>query len=384
VVSLLITQLWPTPTDHYSTVNLWISPPPGQPQRLGSAAAVLVFFLFFLILMAISFFNTLYHAYLDPGILTLGDSLDVEKQTPPLIEKIHGLPRKIHAAPSLDSFHEQAFYECDEQGGPLWCHRCKHWKPNRTHHSRMLDRCILKFDHYCPWVGGYTTATNFKSFLQFSVSAAMFSLTTLISITIPWNHGAFDGHDVTGHLGVTVGFAVFFLCLAGGTGLSAILLASANLTTIDNAVGKKKTWRLAVKLSEGVVSEEKFLTATSSGISTFTTGKHTFAIVETLPGANPYDIGPMLNWKQVMGHRWWEWVLPFRVQEDDGQSKMTQITPAVAAAIDEAGLGDMDDEMREGWGKMQVRQKGFLQLLAAAGAPLKTFGAWKEGRKERV
>jgi hypothetical protein len=212
----------------------------------------------------------------------------------------------------------------------------------------------------------------------------MFSLTTLISITIPWNHGAFDGHDVTGHLGVTVGFAVFFLCLAGGTGLSAILLASANLTTIDNAVGKKKTWRLAVKLSEGVVSEEKFLTATSSGISTFTTGKHTFAIVETLPGANPYDIGPMLNWKQVMGHRWWEWVLPFRVQENDGQSKMTQITPAVAAAIDEAGLGDMDDEMREGWGKMQVRQKGFLQLLAAAGAPLKTFGAWKEGRKERV
>jgi palmitoyltransferase len=332
--------------------------------------------------MATSFFNTLYHAYLDPGILTIGDSLDVEKQTPPLIEKIHGLPRKVHAAPSLDSFHEQAFYECDEHGNPLWCQRCKHWKPNRTHHSRMLDRCILKFDHYCPWVGGYTTATNFKSFLLFSVSAAVLSLITLVSIAIPWNHGAFDGHHVTGRLGVTVGFAVFFLCLAGGTGLSAILLASANLTTIDNAVGKRKTWRLAVRLSQGAASEEKAITAAFSGTSTFTTGKHTFAIVETSPSANPYDIGILGNWKQVMGNKWWEWVLPFKLQGDDGQGKMTEITPAVAAAIEEVGLGKMDDSMRERWEKMQARQKGFLQLLAAAGAPLKTFGAWQQARKE--
>jgi palmitoyltransferase len=244
----------------------------------------------------------------------------------------------------------------------------------------MLDRCILKFDHYCPWVGGYTI----KSFLQFSVSAAMFSLTALISITIPWNHGAFDGHNVTGHLGLTVGFAVFFLCIAGGTGLSAILLAYANLTTIDNAVGKNKTWRLAVKLSEEVASQEKAITSVFSGISTFTTGKHTFAIVETSPGANPYDIGPLENWKQVMGHKWWKWGLPFKVQGNDGQSKMTEITPAVAATIEEVGLGNMNDEMRERWKKMQVRQKGFLQLLAAAGAPLKTFGAWKQAKKEGV
>jgi hypothetical protein len=51
---------------------------------------------------------------------------------------------------------------------------------------------------------------------------------------------------------------------------------------------------------------------------------------------------------------------------------------------EEVGLGDMDDEMRGKWRKMQVRQKGFLQLLAAAGAPLKTINAWKEARKEGV
>ncbi|CAD0097104.1 unnamed protein product [Aureobasidium mustum] len=363
-------------------VHVWISPLPDQPQRLGYAAVVLIFFFLFLISMAISFFNAIYHAYLDPGVLSTSDARDPEQQTTTPIERIHGLPRKVHAAPTLESFHEQAFYECDEGGKPLWCQHCKHWKPNRSHHSRMLDRCILKFDHYCPWVGGYTTATNFKTFLLFSVSAAMFSLVTLISITIPWNHGSFDGHDVTGHLGVTVGFAVFFLCLAGGTGLSAILLASANLTTLDNAVGKKKIWRLAVRIDKGIMAEEKAITAAFSGVSTFATKTHTFAIVETLPGANPYDVGIMQNWKQIMGSKWWQWVLPFNLQKDDGQSRMAEITPAVAAALEESGLDAMDKTMKERWKKMQVRQKGFLQLLAAAGAPLKTFATWKQARKE--
>ncbi|KAH0386948.1 zf-DHHC-domain-containing protein, partial [Aureobasidium melanogenum] len=335
-------------------VDVWISPPPNQPQKLGCAAVVLIFFLWFLIFMAVSFVGTIYNAYLDPGVLSTADTRDPEQQTNNPFEWVHGLLRKIHAAPSLESFHEKAFFECDESGKPLWC---DYW--------------------------GYTTATNFKTFLLFSVSAAMFSLVTLISVTIPWNHGAFDGHDVTGHLGVTVGFAVFFLCLAGGTGLSAVLLTSANLTTLDNAAGKKKIWRLAVRIDEKVAAEEEAITAAFSGVLTFATSTHTFAIMETFPGANPYDVGLMQNCTQVMGSRWWDWVWPLNLQGDDGQSRMAEITPAVAAALEESGLGPMDTAMRARWQKMQVRQQGFLQLLAAAGAPLKTFATWRQARKER-
>ncbi|KAG9952304.1 zf-DHHC-domain-containing protein, partial [Aureobasidium melanogenum] len=362
-------------------IDVWISPPPNQPQKLGYAAVVLIFFLWFLISMAVSFGSTIYHAYLDPGILSTADTHDPEQQTTAPFEWIYGLFRKVHVAPTLDSFHEQAFFECDESGKPLWCDYCKHWKPNRAHHSKMLNRCILKFDHYCPWVGGYITATNLKTFLLFSISAAMFSLVTLISVSVPWNHGAFDGHDVTGHLGVTVGFAVFFLCIAGGSGLSAVLLASADLTTLDNAAGKRKVWTLAVRIDEGIAAE-KAITAAFSGVLTFATSTHTFAIVETFPGANPYDVGLMQNWRHVMGASWWHWVLPLNLQGDDRQSKMAEITPAVAAALEESGLGAMDTATRGEWQKMQVRQKGFLQLLAAAGAPLKTFATWKQARKE--
>lgn len=173
-----------------------------------------------------------------------------------------------------------------------------------------------------------------------------------------------------------------FPVFGGRNGLSAILLATANLTTIDNAVGKKKAWRLAVKLNEDIMAEDKAITSAFSGTVTFTTQTHTFAIVETAAGANPYDVGVWGNWKQVMGNRWWEWALPSPKLRHDMQSRMAEMTPAVAAALEEAGLCDMNAAMRERWKKMQIRQKGFLQLLAAAGAPLKTFATWRQARKE--
>ncbi|KAI5249644.1 hypothetical protein E4T42_05161 [Aureobasidium subglaciale] len=122
--------------------------------------------------MTSSFFKCLYHAYVDLGILANNTYIDPEIQASPSFETVHGLPRKVYPAPFLETFHDQMFCECDEDGKPLWCRRCEHYKPIRTHHSRMLDRCVSKFDHYCSWVGGYTTATNFKFFLQFSVPAA--------------------------------------------------------------------------------------------------------------------------------------------------------------------------------------------------------------------
>ena len=50
-----------------------------------------------------------------------------------------------------------------------------------------------------------------------------------------------------------------------------------------------------VRLDEGDITEGEVITATLANIPTFTTKTHTFAIVETLPGANPYDMGAIEN-----------------------------------------------------------------------------------------
>ena len=40
------------------------------------------------------------------------------------------------------------------QRGMRKCRKCNdNYKPPRAHHDSVTGRCIVKFDHFCPWVG---------------------------------------------------------------------------------------------------------------------------------------------------------------------------------------------------------------------------------------
>ena len=48
------------------------------------------------------------------------------------------------------------------------CHKCgENYKPGRAHHDSVTGRCIVKFDHFCPWIGNAVGAMNHKFFILF-------------------------------------------------------------------------------------------------------------------------------------------------------------------------------------------------------------------------
>jgi len=51
----------------------------------------------------------------------------------------------------------------------LLCHSCRIAKPLRSKHCRIKNRCILLFDHYCPFVGNTVGLYNYKYFFLFLV-----------------------------------------------------------------------------------------------------------------------------------------------------------------------------------------------------------------------
>merc|ERR1740121_358344 len=50
-------------------------------------------------------------------------------------------------------------------GEQRYCKWCKHYKPDRCHHCRVCNSCVLRMDHHCPWIANCIGFRNHKYFL---------------------------------------------------------------------------------------------------------------------------------------------------------------------------------------------------------------------------
>ncbi len=305
-------------------------------------------------------------------------------------------------------FWQRDIFVCNPDGRPPFCSSCLTHKPDRTHHCSEVDRCVLKMDHFCPWVGGIVSETSFKYFIQFNVYAAFFCIMVLTTTSVfiaerrRIDPGFLDIHYFL-ILGISALFTLFSVGMAG----SSIQLSIINSTTVENLNRRSKMWFLAVLIPRnedgnlpppptlrsprsGVFgpeaaprfqtityprppNEEQFLIhqarsqqghvsdPTLTNTSTITNTQpsttpptlssqqlRTFAILSTQQGENPFDVGPWENTCQVMGYSLAEWLFPIR------QSPCTNHTSRVSAfkmnmnlvrrLQEEAGLVDVRHE----------------------------------------
>lgn len=181
-------------TDESSKVNYLLV----RHHEHGPAIAILVIYFLLFTLMACAFFRLVYLVTFDPPYVPLGP-----KHNDKGVERVrhskrrrdkHGfvesgqyasdsVPQVLDSdpdSPGLEHFYTRDVFVCEADGRPRWCSTCANWKPDRAHHSHHANRCILKMDHYCPWVGGAIGENTFKFFIQFTSYAALYCLNILV------------------------------------------------------------------------------------------------------------------------------------------------------------------------------------------------------------
>lgn len=171
--------------------------------------------------------------------------------------------------------------ERKRDGGARYCHKCSKFKPDRCHHSSNSGRCVLKMDHYCPWVANDVGFFNYKFFfltLLYSGATLIFVCFTMaatVRTSIDDSNISFEQVFFT-FLGTALSF--FLLAIVVPFCIFHLVLITSNCTTIEFCE-KRRTGR-----------------------------------------PNPYDVGVAENLKQALGDQPLLWPIPVGGPSGDGIS----------------------------------------------------------------
>ncbi|KAL7719965.1 Palmitoyltransferase [Entamoeba marina] len=76
-----------------------------------------------------------------------------------------------------------------------YCCYCNHFKPPRTRHCVVCDKCVLERDHHCSWLGFCVGKHNLRYFWQFCFSIWGVSLVGAIIYLMFWFEVLFGDNE---------------------------------------------------------------------------------------------------------------------------------------------------------------------------------------------
>ncbi|KAI5921774.1 palmitoyltransferase PFA5 [Camillea tinctor] len=325
--------------------------------EVGAAIPILIFYFLFLLLMVATYIRTILAANFDPGLVPLGP-LAIEQRSHQNSKRLrkhkhgdlesqsyHPGPDNDPDSPGLENFYTKNVFVCESDGRPKWCSECCNWKPDRAHHSSEIDRCVLRMDHYCPWVGGMIGENSFKFFVQFTTYTACYCAVVLGAAASTLHKRNNEGQPLDPYLIAAIALAAFFGLFTFLMTVTSIRYIFLNMTNVDILGSPSKVYQLAVYLPRGTPPSDGFSvvtyplpkpdqtprTRTSRTVTSEASGAslqgrtssprltarddlamRSFAILKTGAGENPWDLGPWRNWQAVMGANPLDWLLPIR------------------------------------------------------------------------
>ncbi|GIJ85796.1 palmitoyltransferase pfa5 [Aspergillus pseudoviridinutans] len=343
--------------------------------RTGAGAAILAVYYVLLIPVLVTYLRLLYTVVLDPGYLPRGTACSLNQADSEGSKHRHRRHRRRKSGHHRSKTTEKTdrsdrvdvergleynagakAYPLDAEGLESFYTKDVFFKTDRAHHCREVERCVRKMDHFCPWVGGVVSETSFKFFIQFIVYTMLYCIFVLIVFAIYTAELRREAGRTNAHWIVCLALSSLFGFFAFGMTISSVQLAAYNLTTIENLNRRSAVWTLAIRVPRHILSKNwapTFRTITyplpplpsaeSEVAREFPVGEqHVFAILQTLPGENPFDLGsPLKNIQQVMGFSLLEWLLPIKQSpcaDHSSHESAFALGPVVTRLKKEAGL----------------------------------------------
>lgn len=199
----------------------------------------------------------------------------------------------------------------DSITGPRYCSICDVNKYDRVHHCSEVNRCVKKFDHFCPWVGGPLGHSRYKFFFQFVTYVAIYCIFMAVTfgVAVSQRRRAIRRSEDVRHIPANPG--LWYACIAISGFFALLMVPFSGFHGRQIAVNKSTIESVETRSIQVSVAVEIFDDA--GHVRTDRTR------VTLDAGQNPFDLGWSQNWQQVMGvvliDRWLvlrllNWVIP--------------------------------------------------------------------------
>ncbi|KAI9226775.1 MAG: DHHC palmitoyltransferase-domain-containing protein [Piptocephalis tieghemiana] len=173
-----------------------------------------------------------------------------------------------------------------------YCRTCRSHKPPRAHHCSSCGRCVLRMDHHCPWLNNCVGHGNHGHFFRFLLSVVLgCGYIGILLCLYLWhlyqtNQSYYDPetyirppelHQVILLALTMISNAVVFM-MVGGLFTYQIYITAYGTSTIESWEMEK----IRRMIQQGRIPDSEF----------------------------PYDLGPLANFRSVLGPSWTSWILP--------------------------------------------------------------------------
>lgn len=178
------------------------------------------------------------------------------------------------ALPSNENEKLTAHQRKGSTGERRFCKWCQRYKPDRCHHCRVCNKCVLRMDHHCPWVMNCIGVKNHKFFFLLLVYTALGLLFIILTMSDSVERSV---NEETPHKTRS------FLVLG--------LVASCIIWVLTFTFLSFHTWLML------------------RGMTTIEFCEKTLAGKAMVTSAN-YSVGYYQKIKNVLGPYWWLWLIP--------------------------------------------------------------------------
>lgn len=150
----------------------------------------------------------------------------------------------------------------DVEKAPMerFCKTCVAAKPERVHHCSVCNKCVLRFDHHCPWIGTCIGLYNTKFFLQFLLYTTLtcgHSAFMVVKTTVNLHHprsGIMNQPNVIISLSLLTPIACLIVAgsffIIGSMLIWHVWLAVHNETSLENLRRPQRAWSRSDSVGE--------------------------------------------------------------------------------------------------------------------------------------